>query len=430
MKALSRRLDLRSSESGLSLIEVIIAMMVFALIATGVGYTMIAALRLTQDSTARQQAANLASQEIDLTRSIDNLFNLVDKTTTQTINGITYTIKRTARWVSDPNVDQRCGVGGGILRYKRVNVSVAWTGMTSDLPTVRSDTLIDPGVRINDPDLGTVLISVSDSSGEPVAGASVNVSPGSPSNGANPLASQPPVTDSLGCTYALMVDPGNYNVTVSKSGYVDITQDASPSVVVSVEQSSASAAMATLDLGANVPDLLRHELRRHCHSSQQPRREFRQHLRYEPSVRRCWVRVTLFPFPAGYEVLAGMYNDPATSLQDLQVCRTRGVAGRHNVGSQLQGWSSPDAVAAIPGGTAPTATIPMGVVSVTVPNSRGYLVRRLAESLGRLAPQIPGAIHLKYDFGRIERGPNLTIALPFGTWKLYTASSSSGSEAS
>ncbi|MCW5945112.1 MAG: prepilin-type N-terminal cleavage/methylation domain-containing protein, partial [Cryobacterium sp.] len=219
MKFIRRRLATRVSDAGFGIIEIIVAMLVFAIIATGIAYTMVASLDLTRDSTAREQAANLAAQEIDLARSIDNLFNLQSKTTTTTINGTTFTITRTAKWVSDPNVDQRCGIGGGILRYKRVNVTVGWVGMTSLLPPVHADTLIDPGVRINDPDLGTVLISVTDSSGNGVSGVSVQVTPSTPANGATSLDAQPDATDSEGCTYALKVQPGNYDVTVSKSGY-------------------------------------------------------------------------------------------------------------------------------------------------------------------------------------------------------------------
>src|SRR5690606_7509386 len=84
-------------------------------------------------------------------------------------------------------------------------------------------------------------------------GATVTVKPASPANGAKPLSAQPAATDSQGCTYALMVDPGNYDVTVSKSGYVDVQQNTEPSSLVSVEKSSASAAMMTLDLGGTFP---------------------------------------------------------------------------------------------------------------------------------------------------------------------------------
>jgi len=411
------------------MIEVIIALMVFALIATGIGYTMLASLNLTKDSTARQQAAILAAQEIDLTRSIDNLFNLVDKTTTESINGITYTIVRQARWVSDPNVDQRCGIGGGVLRYKRVNVSVAWVGMTSTFPTVKADTLIDPGVRFNDPALGTILVSVTDSGGNPVPGATVNVSPASPSNGAQPLSAQPPATDAQGCTYALLVDPGNYDVTVTKSGFVDVQQNTAPSKPVSVDASSASSAEVTLDQGASFPLAY---VTNYAGAATIPNNlDVSFVSTYGTAVKaNAPNSATLFPFPAGYHVLVGVYNNPNTpavfckSVDPLEWAA--GSVGPTNYEAGVR----PDAVAAVPGGTAAIANIPMGVVSVTVPNRSGgssWHIHALIESSGPSGSGNPGCdIALEYDFGRFSEGSSVDIALPYGTWKIYTTSNSSG----
>lgn len=432
MNAFRRRLvEARTSERGLSLIEVIIAMMVFAMIATGIGYTMLASLSLTKDSSARQQAANLAAQEIDLTRSIDNLFNLLDKVTTTTINGRTFTITRTSRWVSDPDVDQRCGIGGGILRYKRVNVTVGWSDMTSTAATVRADTLIDPGVRINDPDLGTVLISVTDSGGNPVAGASVNVSPASPANGAKPLDAQPAATDAQGCTYALKVDPGNYDVTVTKSGYIDVTQNSAPTTLVSVEKSSASAAMTTLDLGGNFP--LNYTSNYTGGPIEVPNNLDVSFLStYGPSVVTDQPNsVTRFPFPAGYEILAGVYNDPTNPTKFCKAVDPREwMAGVTSGVNYLDGVRQP-AVATLPGGTAATTNVGMGVVGVKIPNrSSGskWYVRAVSQSTGPSGTANPGCgITLTYTFGRYDEGDTPDFTLPYGSWTFYTTTSSSGS---
>jgi prepilin-type N-terminal cleavage/methylation domain-containing protein len=431
VNAIRRRLDAKASDAGLSLIEVIIAMMVFAIIATGIGYTMLAALNLTRDSSARQQAANLASQEIDLARSIDNLFNLVDKTTTTTINGITYTIDRTARWVSDPDIDQRCGIGGGILRYKRVNVTVAWAGMTSVTPTVRADTIIDPGVRINDPDLGTVLIAVTDSGGNPVAGATVTVKPATPADGAKPLSAQPAVTDSQGCTYALMVDPGNYDVTVSKSGYVDVQQNTEPSSLVSVEKSSASSAMMTLDLGGTFPlDYTGN----YAHPVALPDDlDVSFVSTYGTSVEdETPSSAVLFPFPAGYTVLAGKYNDPEYPSKFCRAVDPQEWAAGTTAGVTYGAGERPAPVATVPGGTASSAPVGMGVVEVPIPDGGWYrnnwYIRAVSQSTGPAGTGNPGCdITMTYDFGRFDENKVIDFALPYGTWKFYRMTSSGGS---
>lgn len=405
-------------------------MMIFAMIATGIGYTMLAALNLTKDSSARQQAANLAAQEIDLTRSIDNLFNLVDKTTTTTINGRTFTISRTARWVSDPDVDQRCGIGGGVLRYKRVNVSVAWTGMTSGTPTVHADTLIDPGVRINDPDLGTVLISVTDSGGNPVVGATVKVTPATPADGAQTLDAQPAVTDSEGCTYALKVDPGNYDVVVSKSGYIDVTQNATPSTLVSVKKSSATAAMTTLDLGGSFP--LNYSSN-YTDPVQVPNNlDVSFVSTYGTSLASGAPNtVTRFPFPAGYEVLAGVYNDPKDPARICRAVDPREWAAGTTDGVNYLDGVPVAPVATVPGGTAATANIGMGVAGVTIPNRSGgsqWYLYAVSQTTGPAGSGNPGCdIPMTYQFGRFYEGTtNLDFTLPYGSWTFYTASNASG----
>ena len=49
-------------DAGLSLVEVIVAMMVFTIISIGVAYTITNSLVLTRDSRARAVATNLAAQ--------------------------------------------------------------------------------------------------------------------------------------------------------------------------------------------------------------------------------------------------------------------------------------------------------------------------------------------------------------------------------
>lgn len=432
MNAIRRRLTARPVEAGLSLIEVIIAMMIFAMIATGIGYTMLAALSLTKDSSARQQAANLAAQEIDLTRSIDNLFNLQNRTTTTTINGRTYTITRTAAWVSDPDVNQRCGIGGGILRYKKVNVTVGWTGMTSGTPSVHADTLIDPGVRINDPDLGTVLISVTDSGGNPVVGATVNVSPATPADGAQSLSAQPAVTDSEGCTYALKVEPGNYDVVVSMAGYIDVTQNATPSTLVSVKKSSASAAMTTLDLGGFFPLNLTTNYSDPVEVPSNLDVSFVS--TYGTSLAPTTPNpVTRFPFPAGYEVLAGVYNDPANPAKICKAVDPSEWAAGTTDGVNYADGVPVTPVATIPGSTAATANVGMGVAGVPIPyrsgGSRFYLFA-VSQVAGPAGSGNPGCdIPTTYRFGRYYEGTNnLDFTLPYGSWMFFTATDTSGSD--
>ena len=60
-----------ADDSGFTLIEVIVAMMVFATIATALGYTAIGALRASNISRAEQQAIDFATQKLEDLRAID-----------------------------------------------------------------------------------------------------------------------------------------------------------------------------------------------------------------------------------------------------------------------------------------------------------------------------------------------------------------------
>ena len=129
MQKLRARLGLDSShDGGLTLIEVVVAMMIFMVITTGLLYTMTSLLGITRDSRPRQVATNLAAQEIDLARSIGDVFNVQLVERTVELNGDRFTVKREAEWDSNAAVTEPCGAGGGTLRFKRVKVTVSWEG--------------------------------------------------------------------------------------------------------------------------------------------------------------------------------------------------------------------------------------------------------------------------------------------------------------
>ena len=135
--------------------------------------------------------------------------------------------------------------------------------------------------------------------------------------------------------------------------------------------------------------------------------------------------VTMFPFPAGYEVLAGKYNDPATPAKFCKsVDPAEWPAGVTEAVNYLAGVR-PAAVAAIPGGTATSAAVPMGVVTVKMPSSKRYLLA-VAQTTGPLGTADPGCdIAMQYSFGYRNANENVTIALPYGSWKIYASTSSS-----
>ena len=229
MKFIRQRLRLNEvGERGLSLVEVMVAMVLFALLSSGLIYTMIQIMSVTRDVRTRQVASNLASEEIDRARDVLKVEELVSWTTDSglddpndpqqragavTINGDTFHVKRSVQWVSDANSPLQCGASAanGTLRYKRVNVEVTWDGMRGSAP-VRSDSVINPRTRMNEENKGTMLVTVVDSFGAGVPNAAVTLTPS-----AGAAARQ---TDAEGCAYFINVPPASYKVVVTKPGFI------------------------------------------------------------------------------------------------------------------------------------------------------------------------------------------------------------------
>lgn len=434
MKAIRRRLmSAQQGESGMSLVEVLVAMMIFAFVSTGIIYSMLATLSITRDARARQVALNLAAQEIDLARDAADLFDLYDDNRTVTLNGDVYTVNRSTQWVSDPGLDLQCGSsaggsGGGTLRYKRVNVTVTWENMRSSTTPVRSDTVISPTDHINDPTLGTILVSVLSGDGTGRSGVSVSAAPGSPANGAAVLGVAPANTDVQGCSYILSVVPGNYVVTVSRSGYVDENQNGTSTRTIGVAAGTAAsagfqydkAATLVVKYAANYTPAAGETVRIPNNMQTSFVSSYGTHSK--PTTAALTQNFSLFPFQSGYTPLAGKYVaesatdagcvsvDPAAWPDGVDVDGVTPITGAANTS------------VATSGGTSVNAPVAMGVVRVASGGAGTYLKAVSAAPAGG----DPGcSVPMTYTFGSVLASPAATIALPPGSWTLYQGGSSS-----
>lgn len=414
----------RGAESGVTLVEVIVAMVIFAMVSTGILAGMLTVLGITRDARATQVATNLASEEIDLVRSVDDIFDLEGATRTVSLNGDTFTIIRTADWVSDPDLDLSCGAGGGILRYKRVQVRVEWENMQSPDAAVESYTVIDPNERINDPAKGTILVSVLGASGTGSSGVSVSASPASPANGAAALTEAPAATDGQGCTYILKVVPGNYTVTVSRSNYVDELQASTASKVVGVAAGAAAtvsfaydrAGSVTVNYASNSPVPNVKIPTNMATSFLSTYGTYVSTVTNSSSLSRT---LNLHPFSAGYEVLAGKYVAPTDSSAGCPAVDPsawpEGTDGSDTIVGVRQA-----AVATTPGGSASTP-VNMGVFTMTGGSDR-YVKAVSVDGTPRCQAS------MTYVFGQVlpsNSSQTVNLALPYGTWDIYVGGSSS-----
>ena len=419
MKALRARLGLDSeSESGLTLIEVIVALMVMGIVAVGVAYSLANILTISNDARSRVVAANIASEYIDNARSVENVFTVIDQhSITRNVAGRDYYIRLETGWVNSTDANAQCGAanatGAGALEYKRVNVEVTWDGMRDGSRAIRSDTIIAPNSRINDPTLGTIVVSAENALGRGSSGITVTTTVGTPANGAAPISVQGLPTDSDGCSYVLKVVPGNYNVTLTRTNYIGLDQKlgsitasvtvvAGGSALAKVSFAESASVSARFPTGSIVPTNL----------------QVTYSSTYSDTVLDNTNPTRVYP--TGYQLIAGTYEATGCKSPDPAAWPLRTADGAF--GARMDPIT-------LTSGTATTVDVPVGLVTATVPNSGTGSTRYVTAVLQPTgAAGDPGCSSprgadenpfTKYTFPAVSKGATVKLALPYGTYKLY-----------
>jgi prepilin-type N-terminal cleavage/methylation domain-containing protein len=207
---------LRSDYDGFTMLEVVVSMVIFGVVALIVAGLITNTLRLTSNNTERTTAANLTAAQIEAVRDTRTL-DIPDGQTVlpaKTVGNTTYTLTQTASYVVGGSSTSVCSGSGDTLSYKLVTVMATWPNMGSIKP-VRSDTLRSLGIGSDalNPSFGTLAVLVQGATGDPQAGVAVTLSPGGTVR----------TTGLDGCALFVSLNPATtYTVTVSKFGYVGI----------------------------------------------------------------------------------------------------------------------------------------------------------------------------------------------------------------
>lgn len=423
----------RDAEEGMTLVEVIVAMLVFSIITVGAVVSIGTVLTMTSDSRAREVAANLAAQDVDAARSTPDVFDVqatkAPIVTTQ--NGTTFSLSRKVNWVSTTGISSQCGAAGGTLLNKQVNVTVTWgTGTPSQ--TVTTNTLLAPNSKINDPDFGTILVTVASGVGlGATSGVSVTITPDSTvaGNTAVALGAQPDATDNNGCAFALKVSPGSYTVTLSppQGQYRDQAQAANPVQSVSVGAGGSASAIFAYDPAAAYTMTYAANYKG---AATLPSNLATTWLSNLPTYTTSTPAATqyLSPNTSGYTAIVGQYA-PATAAQscvDLDPSAwPKASDGAIGTANPLLPASSGATAKTDVSPTMPQGALPMGVVKVAVASSvRIVNVVTAAVPMG----DDPGCkIPQSYTYAVTPAASGgkyyVTLAVPFGTWTLTTQTS-------
>jgi prepilin-type N-terminal cleavage/methylation domain-containing protein len=416
IRRLAARLTrLTREDSGMGLIEVIVALTIFAVIAVGMAYSMTAMQRLTDESTHRETASNLAAAEIDRIQSQPDAFDVYSNDLghpgvgqTVLVDGINYNVLSKVEWVTTTGSTGSCGTGGGNLQYKRVNVTVSWPGMYLQNP-VRADSALAPDARINNPSYGTILVSVQGEDGKGRTGVTVRVTPVSGSGGQTITDTIDP-TDSDGCSYILNVVPGVYRVEVEKAGYVDKTDAVTaipfyPSVQVSAGSTATSA--FTYENGMSFA------MQWGANYATTPGIPSNLDTTYIGGLRNVLkptpvTPVKLYPMSNGYQAIAG---DSATCLNV--------DPGLWTANATLKAGVRADPVLTSPGGSG-TLNVPMGIIKVPIPNNTNQYVTAVQQVMVAGSGNPGCAAGKTYTFStQFTKNTTQTLALPYGNWIVW-----------
>jgi type II secretory pathway pseudopilin PulG len=223
-------------QDGYSVVELLVAVTVFALVFAAVSIGIGRALEVNRGNRNRSAAAYLAARQLEEVRA--KTFSSVALgrttcvyTTTSCNLPAPYTVVQDVAWASPGSTSTTCDVpatSGSSLAYKRVTVTVTWPDMGGVAP-VTSQTLLTPPGGTYDPNDGHILIQAFDRDALPLAGRTVSIT--GPQS-----ASQ--TTSSDGCAFFAYLDPGTYTATFNISGFVDRqgNQPATQSVGVTASQ--------------------------------------------------------------------------------------------------------------------------------------------------------------------------------------------------
>ncbi|MCI0159066.1 type II secretion system GspH family protein [Leifsonia shinshuensis] len=424
-RPLLRRLE---RDRGFTLIEVLIAMMVFGLLSVLVAYLLTTAMTLTRSNRSSEVAANLAAQAIDQARSATNVFSVVSGVTTTTVDGTTYTVTKSAGWLTNAGTASDCGTSG-LLQNKTLNVSVTWSGMRAGAAAVQASTLLAPAGPINDPTTGTIIVHARNAAGVGVPGIPIAVAvDGSVTpNTATTVSPAPSATDVDGCSYVLKVVPGAYIVTIGSSGDGRISSDqqqplkvnvpvtAGQSSVLDKQYDTAATPKLTLAPGAPATTMFPTNLT----------------VTYVPQGDAYTTQVTkttvsgvtttstpLFPYSSGYQAFAGSYTTPGTATGAAPIC----------LSVDPERWTIPNASGHVGIRSDPIIQVTPGSLGtvtmklVTVTTSSTWLVAVSAVASSSIGD--PGcATGMRMNFAQ-SSGNSATIALPYGSWTLYALSNS------
>ncbi len=401
LHALHRR---RAGDDGFTLVELLVSLVVASIVLSGVAYGVAQALWQGRDSRNREVATNLAAEAIDQARATTDYTALAGATTTQDVNGETYTITRSVTAYSSLGAASPCdGTAGAFIKYKKVSVRVTWPRMKTGTSSVRAETLLAPGASSFDPTKGNIGAKVLDATGKPVEGIPVLVTGSS--------FSRTQLTDDAGCAFFDGLTPGSFTVTASQSGYVNSAGVFAPALPASVSQGNTTPIAFDYDKVGTLKYSLGDS--NYPAPATMPITIGNTALvpngyKVYPGTGSTRTLTNLFPFAAGYTAWGG-------------ACRDGDPQGAGTAGPYYPTATRGPATQADTSGSPTTVPIDLAELRIAVlDNATGSPITGANVSTVHSGPALCEATE-SYALGTTDTGGQLKVSLPWGSWDMSVA---------
>jgi prepilin-type N-terminal cleavage/methylation domain-containing protein len=252
---------IRDDQSGVTLIEVLIASVVLLIVSAGLFTALTAGNRATATERHRAKANDLAEQELERVRSL-RIGDLSSWNSTRRVmeNGTElaagspcpaggqtcYTVTSITQFLTEPASTSTCASGTGSRDYLQLQVSVSWTGMSATAKPVTAGTVISPPNGSLVPNSGSLLVQVDDATSTGISGVSLTGS------GAGSFTG---TTGSTGCVLWRNLPAGTYTMTAggAASGMVDPDGVAPSAETVSVVDQATNTVNLQYDRPGSIP---------------------------------------------------------------------------------------------------------------------------------------------------------------------------------
>jgi len=375
-------------------------MTLFTVVALASGAALDGAMSATATSRNRNVAASLVSQTLDQVEStpFQDVTNLAG-TTTEAVNGVTYTITQTVLPATAPptsGTPTTCNftAAGTDGEFLVVNVKVSWAGPAVSPATGQVE--VSPPADVISEQYANLTLQVVGATGNDVSGTSVSI---------NTTPTQQATTNSSGCVSFTDLLPGSTYTVTSSSFLIDQTQ-----------ADQASPPVATWTSPVLVADTATSQV-----------------LTWDTPTQ---ITIGALTIPTGYTAPTGCSSSCVALPANLEASVANGGGGNDTLNNLAYGtatdvypysggwttWAGECSGAATSGATA--VNTPDNGLAVTANAALFPVTLTPGKSLsanGTITATCSGGAALSWSFPSGGAGP-FKIAVPAGTWTFKTTS--------